>query len=305
MFESLSDPTGYKRFRREYDAQNALVVPDIWENFRISKMRFFNHRGVFFEDEWLSVVDRGVFHIASGPYFLVHTLSGLTNYSRLQGWFYFDFRSFAGVVASRSSAPTLAELGRASRPPLDDQKFAKVLESLRRRFDGIGFKASYRAWDGQLFWGGDDGSHRFAALYQYCIEHDVAHYDAFRLIVREIDADRISAIQKDWSLFLAPPEIGRAINRAATGLCERRRNLDVSRFFALTVPLESAAISAPIVLLVVRADSPGAAILSADSRLGALNPLLDQMCRKQTINIQGLINAVEQVDKDRERGRKL
>jgi hypothetical protein len=24
-------------------------------------MRFFNHRGAFFEDEWLSVVDRGLF----------------------------------------------------------------------------------------------------------------------------------------------------------------------------------------------------------------------------------------------------
>jgi hypothetical protein len=40
-----------------------------------------------------------------------------------------------------------------------------MLESLRRRFDGIGFRASYRVWDGQLFWAGDDGSHRFAALY--------------------------------------------------------------------------------------------------------------------------------------------
>jgi len=40
-------------------------------------------------------------------------------------------------------------------------------------------------------------------------------------------------------------------------------------------------------------DSPGAAILSADWRPGALNLLLDQMCRKpdniQTINIPGLI----------------
>jgi hypothetical protein len=46
-------------------------------------------------------------------------------------------------------------------------------------------------------------------------------------------------------------------------------------------------------------------MLNADWRLGALNPLLDKWCRKQTINIQGLINAVEHVDEDRERGRKL
>src|SRR5271166_3431905 len=26
-------------------------------------MRFFNHRGAFFEDEWLSVVDRGLFRL--------------------------------------------------------------------------------------------------------------------------------------------------------------------------------------------------------------------------------------------------
>jgi hypothetical protein len=115
----------------------------------------------------------------------------------------------------------------------------RCLRVLRRRFDGIGFKASYRAWDGHLFWGGDDGSHRFAALYQYCIEHDVAHYDAFRLIVREIDADRISAIQKDWSLFLAPPEIGRVISRAAPArrkLAPVKKLVTLHRFSSFTFP---------------------------------------------------------------------
>jgi hypothetical protein len=51
------------------------------------------------------------------------------------------------------------------------------------------------------------------------------------------------------SLFLAPPDIGRAVNRAATALHERRRHLNVSRFIAHTGPLESEAISAPIDLL--------------------------------------------------------
>ena len=68
------------------------------------------------------------------------------------------------MFASRSSATTLAELRRANRLPLDDQKFAEVLESLRRRFEWIGFRANYRARDGQLSWRGDDGSHRFAAF---------------------------------------------------------------------------------------------------------------------------------------------
>jgi hypothetical protein len=60
--------------------------------------------------------------------------------------------------------------------------------------------------------------------------------------------------------ILAPPEIGRGVNRVAIGLHERRRDLDAAQFFAHTVPLKSEAISAPIDLLVVRADSPGAAI---------------------------------------------
>jgi hypothetical protein len=56
---------------------------------------------------------------------------------------------------------------------------------------------------------------------------------------------------------------------------------------------------------IVDGNWPGTATLSADSRLGALNPLLDQIwCRKQTINIQGLINAVEHVDEDCEQGMK-
>jgi len=53
------------------------------------------------------------------------------------------------VFASRSSATTLAELRRANRLPLDDQKFAEVLESLRQPFEWIGY---YRARDGQLSW---------------------------------------------------------------------------------------------------------------------------------------------------------
>jgi len=60
MFDSIFDPTGYKRFRKIYDAQEALIAPDTWKNFEISKRRFFNHRGVFFEDEWVSIVDRGI-----------------------------------------------------------------------------------------------------------------------------------------------------------------------------------------------------------------------------------------------------
>ena len=79
-----------------------------------------------------------------------------------------------------------------------------MLESLRRRFEWIGFRANYRARDGQLSWRGDDGSHRFAA---------------FNLI-------------------------------GGGGKREKNR--------------------------VRSAKLAGAAILSADSRLGALNPLLDQ-----------------------------
>jgi hypothetical protein len=56
-----------------------------------------------------------------------------------------------------------------------------------------------------------------------------------------------------------PLDIGRAVNRAATALHERRRDLNVSLFIAHTVPLESEAISAPIDLLAIRADSPRAA----------------------------------------------
>ena len=306
MFDSIFDPTGYKRFRKIYDAQEALIPPDTWEKFRISKMRFFNHRSVLFEDEWLSVVKRGLYHI-TGPFYgrrpAFYSLSRIIKVATLEGWFHLDFRSFEGVVAS-SDAPTLIELARASGLPLHDQNFAEVLESLRRRFDGIEFRAFFRAWDGQLFWGGVDGSHRFAALCQYCIEHDVAHYEPFRLTVREIDADRMAEIQKEWCLFLAPPEIGRAVNYAAGGLYERRRNLETSKLVAYTVALESVALNAPIELLAVRAGSPGAATLNADSRLGALNPLLDQLCQKQAINIQGLINAVEHVDEDCEQGMK-
>jgi hypothetical protein len=114
-------------------------------------MRFFNHPAAFFEDKWLSVVDRGLFHTTWSFGILVptfHFSSRISNSATLKGLLYFDFRSFGGVVASRSCAPTLAELGHASRPPLDDQKLVKVLESLRRRFDGIGFRASYRVLDG-------------------------------------------------------------------------------------------------------------------------------------------------------------
>ena len=283
MFESLRDPKGDRRFRLEYIAQEGLIDPDTWKNFEISKRRFFNHRGVFFEDEWVSIVDRGIFRIGF--------LNRITNFATMKGWFYLDFRSFNGVVASRSTAPSLAELGRASRPPLDDQKSTEVIESLRRRFEGIGFRAIVRAWDGQLFWGGDDGSHRFAALFQYCVESDVALSEAFRLSVRKIDAGTLAKLQAEWCLFLAPPEIGRAVNRAATALYERRRDLDTSKILAYTAALESVAIDVPIELLAIQAASPGAVILSADRRLSALNPLLDEVCRKQTLNIQELISA--------------
>jgi hypothetical protein len=292
MFESLRDPTGYKQFRREYCAQEALVSPDTWEKFRISKTHFFNHRSVFFGDEWLSVVNRGLFHITRPfegrrPAFL--SLSRMINSIKLDGWFHLDFRSFDGVAASKSEAPTLIQLAQTGGPKLDEQKFGETLESLRRRFDWIGFRALCRAWDGRLFWGGDDGSHRFAALCQYCAEHDVAHVEPFRLTVYEIDAEGMSEIQKEWRLFLAPPEIGLAVNRAANRLLERHYDLDPAKLVAYTVELESDAIIAPIELVVVRAASPGAAMLSADSRLVALNPLLDQMCQKQTSNVHGLL----------------
>ena len=294
MFESLRDPEGYRRFRREYNAQAEPIGPEIWKNFEISKRRFFNHRGVFFEDEWVSIVDRGIFRIG----FLNSrtNLNRITNFATMKGWFYLDFRSFNGVVASRSTAPSLAELGRAIRPPLDNQKSTEVIESLRRRFEGIGFRSILRAWDGQLFWGGDDGSHRFAALFQYCVEYNVSLSEPFRLSVREIDAGTLAKLQTEWCLFLAPPEIGRAVNRAATALHERRRDLDTSKLLAYTAALESVAIDEPIDLLAIRAASPGAVILNADWRLSALNPLLDQICRKQTIQIQELISAVERVD---------
>ena len=47
MFESLFDPTGYKRFRREYDGEEALITPDTWENFETSRNRFLTHHSVF------------------------------------------------------------------------------------------------------------------------------------------------------------------------------------------------------------------------------------------------------------------
>ena len=119
-----------------------------------------------------------------------------------------------------------------------------MIESLRRRFEGIGFRAIVRAWDGQLFWGGD-----------------VALSEPFRLSVRKIDAGTLTKLQTEWCLFLAPPEIGRAVNRAATALYERRRDLDTSKLLAYTAAL---AIDEPIELLVIRAASPGAVILSAD-----------------------------------------
>ena len=110
MFESLRDPTGYKQFRKEYYAQEALVCAGTWEKFLLSKTHFFNHRSVFFGDEWLSVVNRGLFHISRPfegrrPAFL--SLSRMINVAKLEGWFYLDFRSFDGVVASKSEAPTL------------------------------------------------------------------------------------------------------------------------------------------------------------------------------------------------------
>jgi hypothetical protein len=294
MFESLRDRKGDRRFRLEYIAQEELIGPDTWQKFEISKRRFFNHCGVFFDDEWVSIVDRGIFRIGFSN--RRTNLNWITNFATMKGWYYLDFRSFNGVVASRSTAPSLAELGRASRPPLDNDKTTEVIESLRRRFEGIGFRAFLRAWDGQLFWGGDDGSHRFAALFQYCVEYNVALSEPFRLSIRKIDAGTLAKLQTEWCLFLAPPEIGRAVNRAATALYQRRRDLDPSKILAYTAALESVAIDEPIELLAVRATSPGAVLLSSDWRLSALNPLLDQACRKQTINIQELISAVERVD---------
>jgi hypothetical protein len=292
MFESLFDPTGYKRFRREYDAEEALITPDAWEKFETSRNRFLTHHSVYFADEWLSVVKRGLYYITKWFYGrrpAFHSLSRIINVVKLEGWLYLHLRSFHGVVASRSDASTLRELAGAGGPPLHDQNFAEVLESLRRRFDGRGFEALFRAWDGQLFWGGDDGSHRFAALCQYCIDHDVTHCEPFRVTVYKID---ISNVQKEWCLFLAPPEIGPAVNHAAGRLHERRRDLDTSKVRAYTAALESVALATPLDLLAVRAGSPGAAILNADTRLCALNPISDQLSRKQEINIRGLTSAV-------------
>ena len=126
-------------------------------------------------------------------------------------------------------------------------------------------------------------------MYQYCTDRYLAHYDAFTLGIREIDAQRLAEIQKAWCLFLGPPEIGRAVDRAVLELQERRSDIEVWQFFTHGASLWSRAISAPINLLAIRAGSPGAQMLSEDSRLAALNPILDQMCQKQTINIQSFL----------------
>jgi hypothetical protein len=99
MFESLFDPTGYKRFRREYDPEEALITPDAWEKFETSRNRFLTHHSVFFADEWLSVVKRGLYYITKWFYGrrpAFHSLSRIINVVKLEGWLYLHLRSFHG-----------------------------------------------------------------------------------------------------------------------------------------------------------------------------------------------------------------
>jgi hypothetical protein len=54
-------------------------------------------------------------------------LSRLINATKLDGWFYLDFRLFDGVAASKSEAPTLIQLAQTGGPKLDEQKFEESL----------------------------------------------------------------------------------------------------------------------------------------------------------------------------------
>lgn len=105
----------------------------------------------------ISCVNRALHRIATIRFSPDDSLPKLIDDTRdLDGHFRIDFRSFAGVCSSKSSAQSLNELGgRGQKPRLNGQTSIQVLESLRKRFANGGFKAIYRVWDDKLFWGGD------------------------------------------------------------------------------------------------------------------------------------------------------
>jgi hypothetical protein len=47
MFESITDPKGYKRFRKAYDAAQKTIFAETWENFQASNSQFFSYKGPF------------------------------------------------------------------------------------------------------------------------------------------------------------------------------------------------------------------------------------------------------------------